>query len=113
MKVVFWPEMVPEGTDPPSPEHADGMLGFYLTARLAGEDNEEYRKFLRGAWALACIPDRTGPASAVAAAQSALSFGEAEVAVVAPGHPWEAVAEADSLVLVHLAWPPEPGSVTT
>jgi hypothetical protein len=40
-------------------------------------------------------------------------IGEAEVAVVAPGHPWEAIAEADSLVLVHLAWPPQPGSVTT
>jgi quercetin dioxygenase-like cupin family protein len=40
-------------------------------------------------------------------------IAEAEVAVVAPGHPWEAVAEADSLILVHLAWPPEPGSVTT
>ena len=40
-------------------------------------------------------------------------IGSAEVAVIAPGHPWEAVAEADSLVLVHLAWPPEPGSVTT
>jgi quercetin dioxygenase-like cupin family protein len=40
-------------------------------------------------------------------------IAEAEVAVVAPGHPWEAVAEADSLILVHLAWPPEPGSITT
>lgn len=39
--------------------------------------------------------------------------GESEVAVVAPGHPWVAVGLADSLLLVHLAWPPEPASVAT
>lgn len=39
--------------------------------------------------------------------------GEAEVAVVAPGHPWVALAVAESLLLVHLAWPPEPASATT
>lgn len=39
-------------------------------------------------------------------------IGEAEVAVVAPGHPWEAVAIAESLLLVHLAWPPEPATAT-
>jgi quercetin dioxygenase-like cupin family protein len=35
---------------------------------------------------------------------------EGELAVVAPGQPWEAVATAESLLLVHLAWPPEPAS---
>lgn len=77
MKVVYRPEMVPAGTKPPSPEHADGMLAVYLVARLRGEDNEEYRKFLKGAWALAGArvhSDRSGRASAVAAAQGALSF---------------------------------------
>ncbi len=28
------------------------MVGHYVTARLPGKDNEAYRKFLRGAWAL-------------------------------------------------------------
>jgi quercetin dioxygenase-like cupin family protein len=43
----------------------------------------------------------------------AVETGEAEVAVVAPGHPWVALAVAESLLLVHLAWPPEPASATT
>jgi quercetin dioxygenase-like cupin family protein len=38
---------------------------------------------------------------------------EAEVAVVAPGYPWEAAATADSVLLVHLAWPPEPASAAS
>jgi putative transposase len=29
------------------------------------------------------------------------------------GHPWTAVALADGLLLLHLAWPPEPAAVTT
>jgi quercetin dioxygenase-like cupin family protein len=37
-------------------------------------------------------------------------IGEGELAVIAPGQPWEAVATAESLLLVHLAWPPEPAS---
>jgi hypothetical protein len=84
MKVVYRPEMVPAGTKPPSPEHADGMLGVYLAARLPGEDHEEYRKFLKGAWALAGArvhSDRTGRASAVAAAQGTLAFLRAVQAI--------------------------------
>jgi len=42
----------------------------------------------------------------------AAETGEAEVAVVGPGHPWVAIAMAESLLLVHLAWPPEPASAT-
>jgi quercetin dioxygenase-like cupin family protein len=34
----------------------------------------------------------------------------AEIAVVSPGHPWRAVALTDGLMLLHLTWPPEPGS---
>ncbi len=36
-----------------------------------------------------------------------------EVSVVAPGYPWSADAQEDSLVLLHLAWPPAPGSSVT
>ena len=84
MEVVYRPEMAPQGTKPPSPQHADGMLGLYLEARLPGDDHEECRKFLRGAWALAGArvhSDRTGRASAVAAAQGTLSFVRAIQAI--------------------------------
>lgn len=89
MKVVYRPETVPEGIKAPSPEHADGMLSLYLAARLPGEDNEEYRKFLRGAWALAGArvhSDRTGRASAVAAAQGTLAFLRAVQAIERSPH---------------------------
>ena len=77
MQAVYRPEMVPEGTKPPSRQDADEMLAYYLKDRLAGKDYEAYRQFVRGAWALASArvhADRTGRASAVAAAQGALSF---------------------------------------
>jgi quercetin dioxygenase-like cupin family protein len=41
-----------------------------------------------------------------------VQVGEAEVAVVTPGHPWTAVALADGVLLIHLAWPPEPASAS-
>ena len=63
----------------------------------------------RGSVALQVLQGRV----VVRIGEAAVEIGSAEVAVVAPGHPWEAVAEADSLILVHLAWPPEPGPVTT
>lgn len=63
----------------------------------------------RGSVALQALQGRV----TVRIGKETAEIAEAEVAVVAPGHPWEAVAEADSLILVHLAWPPEPGSVTT
>jgi quercetin dioxygenase-like cupin family protein len=63
----------------------------------------------RGSVALQALQGRV----AVRIGKETAEIAEAEIAVVAPGHPWEAVAEADSLILVHLAWPPEPGSVTT
>jgi quercetin dioxygenase-like cupin family protein len=40
-------------------------------------------------------------------------IGEGEIAVVSPDNPWAAVASADGVLLLHLAWPPEPGSTTT
>ncbi len=41
-----------------------------------------------------------------------VEVGTNEVAVVAPGCPWSADA-LDSLILLHLAWPPVPGSDVT
>jgi quercetin dioxygenase-like cupin family protein len=41
----------------------------------------------------------------------AIEMCSGEVAVVSPAHPWTAAAVADGLLLFHLAWPPEPGSV--
>jgi quercetin dioxygenase-like cupin family protein len=38
---------------------------------------------------------------------------QGQVAVIAPGHPWAANATADSLVLLQLAWPPEPASISS
>lgn len=69
--------MDPAGTQPPSPEHADGMFAVYLATRLPGEDNEEYRRSLKWAWGLAGArvhSDRTGRVSAVVAAQGTLPF---------------------------------------
>jgi mannose-6-phosphate isomerase-like protein (cupin superfamily) len=40
-----------------------------------------------------------------------MEIGEDDVAVVPAAHPWAAVAMTDGLILVHLSWPPEPGSV--
>jgi hypothetical protein len=77
VRLVYRSEMVPAGVEPPSPQDADEMLGFYLAARLPGKDNEAHRKFLRGARALAGArvhSDRTGRAAAVAAAQGVVSF---------------------------------------
>jgi quercetin dioxygenase-like cupin family protein len=39
----------------------------------------------------------------VRAADQTADIGRGELAVVAPGQPWEAVATAESLLLVHLA----------
>lgn len=43
--------------------------------------------------------------------QDGMDVGEGEVAVVPAGHPWTAVAATDGLLLIHLSWPPAPGSV--
>ncbi len=63
MAVVYRPEMVPEGTKPPSPQDADEMLGHYLAVRLPGKDNEAYRNS-SGARGRSPAPGctRTGPA---------------------------------------------------
>jgi hypothetical protein len=84
MHVVYRPTMVPDDRSPPSPQDADEMLGAYLAARVPGKDNAAYRQFLKGAWAIASArvhSDRTGRASAVAAAQGTLSFLRAVQAI--------------------------------
>jgi quercetin dioxygenase-like cupin family protein len=43
--------------------------------------------------------------------QDRMEIGEGEVAVVPAEHPWTAAGLTDGLLLVHLSWPPEPGSV--
>ena len=63
----------------------------------------------RGTVALQVIEGRV----ALRVNEETVEIGEAEVAVVAPEHPWTAVALADGILLVHLAWPPEPGSATS
>jgi quercetin dioxygenase-like cupin family protein len=34
-------------------------------------------------------------------------LGAGSIAILAAGHPWDVTAEADSLLLVQLSWPPE------
>jgi quercetin dioxygenase-like cupin family protein len=40
-----------------------------------------------------------------------IELGPGEIAVVSPEHPWTAIAMANGLLMFHLGWPPEPGSV--
>jgi quercetin dioxygenase-like cupin family protein len=63
----------------------------------------------RGTVALQVLQGRV----VLSVAEESVEVGQAEVAVVAPGQPWTAVAVADGLLLLHLAWPPEPASVAT
>jgi quercetin dioxygenase-like cupin family protein len=61
----------------------------------------------RGTLALHVLEGRL----ALRVGEDGMEVGEGEVAVVPVEHPWAAVAMADGLLLVHLSWPPEPGSV--
>jgi hypothetical protein len=84
MQAVYRTEMVPEGVTPPSPQDADEMLRHFLASRLTGKDHEPYRRFIRGAWALASArvhADRTGRAAAFAATQGTISFVRAIQAI--------------------------------
>jgi quercetin dioxygenase-like cupin family protein len=60
----------------------------------------------RGSVALQILEGRV----TVRVADQSADIARGELAVVAPGQPWEAVAVAESLLLVQLAWPPEPAS---
>lgn len=61
----------------------------------------------RGTLALHVLEGRL----ALRVGEDAMEVAEGEVAVVAVDHPWAARAVADGLLLIHLSWPPEPGSV--
>jgi quercetin dioxygenase-like cupin family protein len=60
----------------------------------------------RGSVALQVLDGRVD----VRVGKDAAEIGAGEIAVVSPEHPWTAIAVTDGLFLVHLAWPPEPGS---
>jgi quercetin dioxygenase-like cupin family protein len=63
----------------------------------------------RGSVALQALEGRVS----VRVADQTADIGRGELAVVAPGQPWEAIATAESLLLVHLAWPPDPASAAS
>ena len=84
-----------------------GAFRLVLVALRSGASFSESDQ--RGAVALQVIEGRV----VLTVAEEAVEIGQAEVAVVSPGHPWTAVAVADGLLLLHLAWPPEPASAST
>jgi quercetin dioxygenase-like cupin family protein len=61
----------------------------------------------RGTVALQVLDGRVD----VRVGEDAIEVDAGEVAVVSPQHPWTAIAKADGLLMLHLAWPPEPGPV--
>lgn len=62
----------------------------------------------RGSVALQVLEGRVD----VRVGESEVQIGAGQVAVVSPEHPWTAVAVNDGLLLVHLAWPPDPGPIS-
>jgi quercetin dioxygenase-like cupin family protein len=60
----------------------------------------------RGSVALQVLDGRVD----VRVGEDTIEIGAGEIAVVSPDHPWKAVAMTDGLLLLHLTWPPEPGS---
>ena len=60
----------------------------------------------RGSVALQVLDGRVD----VRVGEDTIEIGAGEIAVVSPDHPWKAVAVTDGLLLLHLTWPPEPGS---
>ena len=84
-----------------------GAFRLVLVAFRAGARFDEQDQ--RGSVALQVLEGRV----AVRVDAETVEIGLAEIAVVAPGHPWTAVALADGAMLIQLAWPPEPGSTTS
>jgi quercetin dioxygenase-like cupin family protein len=75
------------------------LVAFRAGARFDEQDQ-------RGSVALQVLEGRF----AVRVDAETVEIGVAEIAVVAPDHPWTAVALADGVMLIHLAWPPEPAT---
>lgn len=82
-----------------------GAFRLVLVAFRAGALFDEADQ--RGTMALHVIDGRVD----VRVAEDAIEVGAGDVAVVSPEHPWTAVARADGLLLLHLAWPPDPAPV--
>jgi quercetin dioxygenase-like cupin family protein len=75
------------------------LVAFRTGARFDEQDQ-------RGSVALQALEGRF----AVRVDAETVEIGVAEIAVVAPDQPWTAVALADGVMLIHLAWPPEPAT---
>ena len=82
-----------------------GAFRLVLVAFRAGVTFDEFDQ--RGSVALQVLDGRI----AVRVGEDSVEIGAGEVAVVSPDHPWTALTMTDGLLLLHLAWPPEPGSV--
>jgi quercetin dioxygenase-like cupin family protein len=82
-----------------------GAFRLVLVAFRKGAEFDENDQ--RGTLALQSIEGRV----ALRVGQEEMEIVEGQVAVVPAGHPWTAVAATDGLLLIHLSWPPEPGSV--
>ena len=78
------------------------LVAFHAGAKFAEHDQ-------RGTVALQVLEGRI----AVRVDAETVELGVAEIAVIAPEQPWSAVALADGALLIHLAWPPEPGSTAS
>ena len=70
-------------------------------AGAAFDENDQ-----RGSVALQVLDGRVD----VRVGEDTIEIGAGEIAVVSPDQPWRAVAMTDGALLLHLAWPPEPGS---
>jgi quercetin dioxygenase-like cupin family protein len=82
-----------------------GAFRLVLVAFRTGAQFDENDQ--RGTLALQVLEGRL----AVRVGQEGMEIGKDEVAVVPAEHMWAAVAMTDGLLLVHLSWPPQPGSV--
>jgi quercetin dioxygenase-like cupin family protein len=81
-----------------------GAFRLVLVVFRAGATFDENDQ--RGSVALQVLDGRVD----VQVGEDRIEIGAAEIAVVSPDHPWKAVATTDGLLLLHLTWPPEPGS---
>lgn len=82
-----------------------GAFRLVLVAFRVGATFDENDQ--RGSLALQVLDGRVD----VRVGEDVIEISAGEVAVVSPEHPWTAIALADGLLMFHLAWPPEPGSV--
>ena len=81
-----------------------GAFRLVLVAFRSGARFDEQDQ--RGSLALQVLEGRV----AVRVDAETVEIGVAEIAVVAPDQPWTAVALVDGVMLIHLAWPPEPAT---